>query len=250
MEQQVRPKVDYDEIAPCYDAHRRGGGPYLETLVTLARSCHAQRVLEIGPGTGNNTAAFLDAYPCRLCGLDLSQGMLVQAKAKRLPVCWIRGSAARIPVETATMDFIFGCYVLHHLPDLREVFMECARVLAKGCAAFVTAPIHFIEQHPMNYYFPSFAKIDAARFQRVEIVLAAFKDAGFTRTDAQHVKAAPVPIDRHYVERVAQKFVSTYLLIPQDEFTEGLRRLREDVQAKGRLDKPIVWESVTVWGWK
>jgi len=62
------PEIDYDKIAECYDRHRGVGGPYQARLVELALASDARRVLEIGPGTGNNTAALLAAYPCEVIG--------------------------------------------------------------------------------------------------------------------------------------------------------------------------------------
>ena len=68
--------IDYDKIAHAYDRHRRGGGPYLDKLVALATAASANRVLEIGPGTANNTQAFREAYACNILGLDRSSEML------------------------------------------------------------------------------------------------------------------------------------------------------------------------------
>jgi len=85
-------KVDYDKLSHTYDSHRGGGGPYLETLVHLATECRARRVLEIGSGTGNNSAALLNVFPCDLIGLELSRGMLARAVDKQIRARWIRGA--------------------------------------------------------------------------------------------------------------------------------------------------------------
>jgi len=243
-------KIDYDTIAGRYDRYRVGGGPYETRLVELARAVGAQRVLEIGPGTGNNTAHFVARYPCRLVGLELSLGMLIEAKAKGVPARWVQGSALEIPLAERSVDFVFGVYVLHHIEDVDRVFRECARVLGRGAAIFLTASTRFIERHPMNRYFPSFAAIDKARFQPVEELLGALETAGFDHIGCDRFVDAPKPIDRAYADKVADKFVSTYELIPPGEFAEGLARLYADVDAKGCLDEQIVWESVGVWGYR
>ena len=243
-------RVNYDSVAPTYDEHRGARGPAFDTrtLAELARECEARTVLELGAGTGGKTSGFLAEYPCRIIGLDLSAGMLAKARAKGLGADWIQGSAAHIPLADASVDFVFGVYVLHHLDGLDAPFRECARVLGKGRAVFITAPTDFIERHPMNAYFPSFAKVDLARFQSSEAIREALRRAGFRDICAKRMVAAPRPIDRAFVERVANKFISTYLLIPEDEFTAGLARLRADVREKGRLNVPLVWEALTVWG--
>ena len=241
-------RVDYDRIARYYDDYRGGGGPYMPRLRELAAACRAGCVLELGAGTGNNTQAFLREYACPLVALERSAGMLAQGRTKGLPALWLHASAEAIPLADASVPFVFGVYILHHLPDLAVVFRECARVIGRGYAAFVTASTSFICRHPMNRYFPSFAKVDTARFQPLESVEEALRMSGFVETAAEHFVDRPRPIDQAYVDRVAGKFISTYDLLPEGEFEAGLARLRADVAYTGQLDIPIVWESSVVWG--
>lgn len=241
-------RVDYDKLAQRYDEHRRGGGPYLARLLELAAACRAKCVLELGAGTGNNTQAFLDEYPCCMLALERSAGMLAQGHAKGLRAQWLHASADAIPLADGCAPFVFGVYILHHLSDLVRVFRECARVIGCGYAAFVTASTPFIERHPMNRYFPSFARVDKARFQSIDTVGDALRQSGFAEVATDHFVDAPRPIDRAYVERVAGKFISTYDLLPEGEFEAGLERLRADIAATGRLDTAMVWESSLVWG--
>lgn len=243
-------KVDYDKLAHQYDSHRWGGGPYMRRLLSLAQAASSRHVLEVGSGTGNNTEAFLAAHPCNLIGLELSRGMIHRARDKGIVAAWIQGSTTDIPLAAHSVDFVFGVYVLHYVPDLRLAFGECKRVMRGGYAAFVTASHDFIGRHPMNRYFPSFAKLDQARFQPVEQILEAFADAGFADANAERFIDVPRPIGPEYVERVANKFISTYELLPPDEYEAGLRRLRADVEARGRLDVEMEWESTVVWARK
>ena len=241
-------RVDYDTLSHTYDDYRAGGGPYLRKLVELASEHRAAHVLEIGAGTGNNTQAFLAAHPCRLVGLDRSKGMLDRARGKGIAADWVQGDATQLPIGDGCVQFVFGVYVLHHLPDLDALFGECARVMRSGAAAFVTASWDFIDRHPMNAYFPSFARIDKARVQPIGVVEESLRNAGFAHVGVEHFVDVPRPIDANYVERIANKFISTYDLLPPEEFTQGLERLQADVVRKGRLDAPMQWESVVVWG--
>jgi len=241
-------KVDYDELADNYDNHRRGGGPYLSRLLALAERRRAGTVLEIGAGTGNNTEAFLDVHPCRLAALEPSGRMAAKGAAKALPAHWLRGSGLHIPLVGGSVGMVYGVYVLHHVPDLDALFAECARVLDGGPAAFVTASTEFIDRHPMNRYFPSFAQVDRARFQSIEAVSAALERAGLADVGVERFLARPQPIGHEYVEKVANHFISTYALLPPDEYAEGLEQLRSDVARHGRLDVELAWESVVVWG--
>lgn len=241
---------DYDAVAPAYDRHRRPGGPFVPVLVGLAQACGARRVLEIGAGTGNSAAAFHSAYPCALRALDRSRAMLAEARTKIAGVPLICADAQALPLPDGCVDYIYGVLVLHHMPDLAKVLGECFRILDEGPAAFVTSSHDFIARHPMNAYFPSFAGVDQGRFPSRQELLEAFEQAGFSEVSFQTALAEPETIDGRYVEKVANRFISTYALLPPGEFEEGLARLRRDVSAKGRLEEPMIWESLIVWAHK
>jgi ubiquinone/menaquinone biosynthesis C-methylase UbiE len=243
--------IDYDTLADTYDEHRRGGGPYIDRLLSVARESSAQRILELGTGTGNNTGTFLSRHDCSaFFAFERSRGMLEKGRRKGLPVCWIRGDAESLPFSDASVDFIFSVYMLHHVSHLDCLMSECARVLAPGRAVFVTTTHDFIRRHPMNAYFPSFARIDTNRFQDVPEIVASMHAAGFDRVQSEICRAAPVPIDRRYVDKVAGQFISTYALLPSGEFETGLARLEADVAACGNLPCTIAWESAIIWGTK
>ncbi len=240
-------RVDYDKLAEDYDKHRRGGGPYLDALVETARDAGAARVLEVGAGTGNNTVAFLDAYPCSLTALELSGNMLSQGRRKGLGARWLQASAMSLPFACDSFEFVFGCYCLHYMDQLDALAGECARILTSdGAVAFVTAPVDFIDRHPMNRYFPSFASVDKARFQSFEMIEQALVSAGFREVHSETYVAPPKPINHDYLRRVEGKFISTYALLPEDEFQSGVVRLRADIERLGQLDVPIVWEAQTI----
>jgi ubiquinone/menaquinone biosynthesis C-methylase UbiE len=241
--------VDYDCIAERYDAHRRAQAPYIETLLGLLKACPGRRILELGSGTGNSTSAIAAGVPCDITALEISRGMLQQARKKDIPARWVRGSAMQLPFKNASFNFIFGIYMLHYIPDLDVLFRECARVLERGSMAFVTAPHAFIQNHPMNDYFPSFAKVDLARFQPVEIVETVLRNVGCQRVDHARKSRVPEPVDEAYVDKVEGKFLSTFDLLPQEEFSEGLARLRKDVAEHRRPGLTVTWETVTIWGW-
>jgi len=244
----ARMNIDYDSASESYDVHRTGAGPYLDVLVEIAGASGSEVVLEAGAGTGSVAAAFERRHPCRMLTLDRSKGMCRRNRAKhaRLPI--VIADAGTLPMRGACVDLIYSVFVLHHLRDVTPFFSECARVLRRGTLAVVTSPHSFLESHPMNHYFPSFARVDKARFQSEESVRAAFSSAGFQQLKAMIVKSEPSPIDMAYVNKVADKFISTYALLPAGEFERGLAKLRRDVEARGCLEPLLEWEALVVWG--
>jgi SAM-dependent methyltransferase len=225
------------------------GGPFVPVLVRLAESCGAKRVLELGPGTGNVSAAFQSVYPCRLIGGELSEGMLAKAVAKGIPgSAWVRSNAMAIPLADASVDFVFGCYMLHYIPELRGLFGECRRVLRPGgVCAFVTTAHDYIRRHPMTRFFPSFAPIDLARFPSEEALVASMRDTGLEQVGCDTV-SEPRAIDRAYAAKVAARFLSTFDLMTDTEFNEGVERLNAALEPTGRIDCETGWEALIVHG--
>ena len=102
------------------------------------------RVLEVGCGTGKNSA-WLVSQARELIALDFSPGMLDVARRR------VRSSTARFvehditrpwPAEPASVDVVVGNLVLEHVRELAPVFAEAARVLRPG------GQLYFCELHP------------------------------------------------------------------------------------------------------
>lgn len=240
-------KVDYERISQDYDRYRKVGGPHVPVLARIAKEHRAARVLEVGCGTGNATAAFLGLHRCALVGLDQSAGMLERARAKVPSVPLVRGQADRLPFDSATFDFLYASFLIHHLADLKSLFREWSRVVGPGSVAVATASHDYIRRHPLNPYFPSFCGIDLARFASEETIREHLAAAGWSITRSERVLGPPVRIDAHYACRVAHKFISTLELLPGEEFETGMKRLNEDIASRGVLFEDR-WEALVVWG--
>lgn len=240
----------FSRIAHLYDQHRSPGGPHDDVLSELARRGNAERVLEIGSGTGNSTTAFIESHPCVPIGMDLSSEMLSQAKSKGLDALWVNGNGMQIPLADSSVDFIFSVLAFHHIESPEECLRECYRVLSQGTCAVVTAPHEFIRSHIMNRYFPSFSTVDLARFPSEDRLRGWMQEAGFVDTDLTYCAKAPEPIGEAYIQKIESRFISTYALLSDEEFEAGLARLREDIAETGHLKELTVWQSVVVSGRK
>jgi SAM-dependent methyltransferase len=110
----VHGRVDYDQVATSYNL-RYGALQYegaASTLLSLARAGPAERVLEVGCGTGHWLAQ-LQAVSPYVYGLDSSTRMLQQTHPElrdRL-VC---GEAGHLPFGEAVFDLIF-CGIAEHI---------------------------------------------------------------------------------------------------------------------------------------
>jgi len=97
----------------------------------------AQRMLEIGAGTGFFTLNLLQAGLAESAVVtDISQGMVDVAvrngRTLGLDVTGQAADAEALPFADGEFDLVIGHAVLHHIPDLDLAFREILRVLRPG----------------------------------------------------------------------------------------------------------------------
>ena len=107
-----------------------------------------QNILELGCGTGKNTA-LLTAIGQRILALDFSPGMLRQARAKinSDAVFFVGADLTKPwPCKDSAFELIVCNLVLEHIEDLDAVFVQVNRALTNGGQFFLS------ELHPFRQY--------------------------------------------------------------------------------------------------
>ena len=124
---------DYDRINGVFSLGT--GGWYRRQALRRAGLAPGQRALDVAVGTGlvAAEAARVLGDPGAVTGLDLSEGMLAEAR-QRLPggVRLVQARAEALPVADASVDFVSMGYALRHVSDLGVAFAEYQRVLRPG----------------------------------------------------------------------------------------------------------------------
>lgn len=132
----------FARIAPRYDLMNRlmtlgRDLAWRKDAVELVAFPAAQRVLDIGTGTGD-LAIDLSARVPRVLGVDFCEPMLDagREKARRLghrrAIDLLPADALRLPFVDASFDGITTAFTVRNVPDLPSVFGEMARVLRPG----------------------------------------------------------------------------------------------------------------------
>ena len=139
----------YNEWSHIYDSNQNRTRDLDEQVLRFA--LNGQRfpsILEIGCGTGKNTA-FLAEIGAQVLALDFSEGMIARAREK------VTGPHVRFqfadltwpwPCAEADFDLIVCCLVLEHIQDLGHIFAQAARTLRLGGRFFIN------ELHPFKQY--------------------------------------------------------------------------------------------------
>ncbi len=137
----------YDQWADSYDRDKEESqardaellaAPLLEALEEDQPAPAAPLVLDVATGTGRLPAALLSEpdFGGRVIGLDISQGMLVQAAEKLAPygqrVTLVHHAAETLPFPDDAFDVVSCLEALELMPAMEAPLAELARVLRPG----------------------------------------------------------------------------------------------------------------------
>ncbi len=231
-------EIDYSSISNTYDSYRSFPDQVLESVVELASIGPGSRVLEFGCGTANASAKLRDRAGAEATGMDLSPAMLAKAKAKGLPVIRADADGPHMPIMDSCLDAVLGIYVIHQIRDLPALFAECHRILGGGALVLLTSShVQIEDQHPaIKRFFPSFVGIDVGRFPDLPELDAALEEAGFGHIEHRETGVGKSPLDEAFLEKVRNKYISTYELLPEEEFRDGVEGLEAYIKGLRRQE--------------
>jgi ubiquinone/menaquinone biosynthesis C-methylase UbiE len=202
------------------------------------------RVVDVGCGTGSLAVVLAEQYACKVWGVDASPEMLDVARAKAPAGAGFKlGRAEELPFKDGWFERAVATLAVH-LWDRPRAFAEVHRVLGPG-GRFALAsfdPAHF-ESYYLNTYFPSILEIDSARFAPADVLAGELRGAGFddVRT-AGLTQGFSIGRDDALL-RIRGRHISTFQLIPRDEYDAGLDRAERELPE--RVDVTQHWLVVS-----
>ena len=113
-----------------------------EATAEATRGVSADRVLDLGVGTGETLARVLEVHPAAyLSGIDESPGMLEYARV-RLPEADLRLGRLEDPLPEGSFDVVVSALAVHHLDEFgkADLFRRVAARLRPG-GRFVLADL-------------------------------------------------------------------------------------------------------------
>lgn len=242
-------QIDYDRIASKYDQRFTAGTPSGEgqALRNLAREVKTSRVLEVGCGTGHWLQEMASGGPA-LFGLDLSTGMLHQAKVKKTPVDLIQGYARQLPFQDNSFDLVFCVNAIHHFADPQAFITEAFRsVRLEGALAVVgSGPQEWKSTWYVYRYFEGTYERDLRRFPAWGTVCQWMRAAGFKdlrHAEVEHIaahKRGREVLDDPYLQKHA---CSQLALLTDEAYAAGLRRIEEDLAQAERRGETLTFET-------
>ena len=133
----------FDDIAPSYEWPAElfsflQYGRWRRSLVSQLKVDPAATVLDVCTGTGLVAIDIAGGVGCRVVGLDLSRGMIEQArrnvasKDADSSVTLIQGRAERLPFADGSLDAVVFTFLLRYVESPESTLVELARVLRPG----------------------------------------------------------------------------------------------------------------------
>jgi ubiquinone/menaquinone biosynthesis C-methylase UbiE len=242
METSRQMRVQYDQIAHLYDAQpyrQKAVDPqvlaFLRAHPSVAESGLA--VLDLGCGTGNQLVANRAALPqALLAGVDLSYGMLTQARRKAQDILWVQADSSYCPFPEAHFDIITNQYALHHVGDKHATLTAVWRLLRAG-GRFVCTNIAPHEMDGWLYYryFPAARSVDLRDFLTADALVALLRQVGFIRIMCARQQTSTMQDLQEFLEIVQRRDTCSQLLtISDQDYRAGLRQIKAELEQGAR----------------
>jgi ubiquinone/menaquinone biosynthesis C-methylase UbiE len=158
--------------------------PAHDEVVGQLRVHSSARVADIACGTGILADRIeRDLHPAQVYGVDMSEGMLNQARARSTDVQWLRGPAEQLPFDDGALDAVVTTSAFHFF-DQPAALREFHRVLSLGglAAVSILSARHLLPQRPATSRWKAAHHPSAAEMRRL------FEDAGFTVAEQHRVR--------------------------------------------------------------
>jgi len=235
-------RVQYDQIAHLYDAQpyrQKAVDPHVLAFLrehpSVAGACLA--VLDLGCGTGNQLVANRAALPqALLVGVDLSYGMLTQARRKAQDILWVQADSSHSPFPDASFDVITNQYALHHVRDKHAMLTAVWRLLRAG-GRFVCTNItpHEMDGWIHYRYFPAARAVDLRDFLAPDALVALLQQIGFIQIRCARQQTSTLQDLQEFFEVVQRRETCSQLLtIPDQAYRAGLRQIKAELEQGAR----------------
>jgi ubiquinone/menaquinone biosynthesis C-methylase UbiE len=224
--------MDYDQTT-MPENYDRGRVPptgvlemWMERIAAALTDLDISTIIDLGCGTGRFSEALAHRFNASVIGIDPSQKMLAQAKAKPVShrVKFMSGSGEQIPCADANADLIFASMAFHHFSDPRQTAKECRRVLREGGAVCIRNSTRE-RSSPYEPYFPNYRSALDTLPAAAEIV-DAFAASGLALRRHEAVPHMMAKSVTDLADKAAFRADTTLVRLSDEDFEQGLANMR------------------------
>jgi ubiquinone/menaquinone biosynthesis C-methylase UbiE len=245
--------VDYDDRMHRTYAQARAMDPdtqraWLEVVAARLPRRRPLDGLDLGSGTGRWTPALAETFGS-MVGVEPAERMrrIAEEDASHPAVRYLAGTADRIPLPVAAVDFIFLYLVWHHVPDKAAAASELARVSRPGGVLILRT--QFSDRMPRLWWlehFPRGFEADAGMYDSVDRTTSILQAAGWRVDDVLEITLPTKLTMRESLERLRLRGLSTFEQLTEEELTVGFERLERAVARTPEAPVPPSPETLLV----
>lgn len=243
-------QIDYERIASAYNArYVRPAEQELrgQALLKLAAQTRAQRILEVGCGTGHWLSGLVHSG-ATLYGLDFSAGMLRQLQGGRLPIGLTQASAEALPYTATSFDLIYCVDTIHQFEEKRQFLREAYRLLLPGgVLAIIGADPHCGDVRWFAYdYFAGTREFDLQRFAAHAQLQGWLAESGFEEITSRQVDVlGETKLGAEILKDLflQQNASSQLALLSAEDYATGVARIQAALAAAKERGETLKFES-------
>ena len=236
--------VNYDQIAGTYDqryesAYKPDG--IASKLTDLVRELKAEKVLEVGCGTGHWLELLQEK--AKVFGIDLSWGMLQKAAVHKGKYFLVKGDIDALPFATQSFDLVYCVNALHHFNNPSKFIIEAHKLLRpKGALAVIGLNPHTGQDRWFIYdYFPGTFETDLKRYPSAGTIIDWMISTGFDHIDWQIGERIVADRQGQEVLRLSKDFTSQLTLLSEEEYKIGKSRIEKALHESVKEGKTIIF---------
>jgi ubiquinone/menaquinone biosynthesis C-methylase UbiE len=232
----LQQKLDYNSISREYNK-RYSASPLSgikEKLLNLVDAHKPANILEIGCGTGYWLSQ-LHLHKSKLYGLDLSKGMLKEAKKLSSAIYLVNADSDNIPFTPAQFDMIICVNAVHFFQSPVSVINNCMALLQqKGSLTIIGYdPFNPQTEWLVYKYFEGTFETDKKRYPRFEDLKEGMNKCGFQNVELELVENVcekklndEVLLDPF----IQHKGCSQLAALSIDDYNTGINKLKTNIE--------------------
>jgi SAM-dependent methyltransferase len=221
--------IGFDGRAARYEEPRPIDENWWELFEALVRlgGLRAERILEVGSGTGRLAEALEQRELARVWTVDASEAMV--ARAKELGVNARVARAEALPFKAGWFDAVVMRMVLH-LVRRPQALEQAARVLRPGGRLVIaTEDPDSFDDVWFARFFRSVPEIERSRFPSADALRLELTAAGFETVEIERLRQHREQTREHAVDLIRSKGFSTFDLLDPAEYDDGLARAEAEL---------------------
>jgi SAM-dependent methyltransferase len=220
----------YGEVASSFSQLRLDREKEINLMVDslIRRLSPPGRLLDIGCGTGRYGVALRRAG-FSVTGIDSSQAQLDHAVALDGTIC---ASSTDVPLAQETVDVCILVLMLQQLTASEQIatLRECLRLLRPGgLLGIKTCSREDLARRPFNDVFPSAFALNVGRYPSIDFLSDALEEGGWEAIELEHTHTVQMMTAEELLAATEGRHNTTLMLIPGDELTQGVARLKAEL---------------------